>query len=103
MRRLPRTLLFTLSLMLVSALPAAPSGLVTVEICEKGVSSELPKSEQPPAAENGVITKEATKDTPWPEKPVVTEQFTEDVFGLFDLPQKYISTGVRANRAFPTL
>src|SRR5690606_10399773 len=52
-----------------------------VEICEKGVP----------------------EDNSWPENPQVTESYPEDVFGLFELPQKYISTGVRANRAFPTL
>jgi hypothetical protein len=33
----------------------------------------------------------------------VTETYEEELFGLVDLPQKYISTGVRADRAFPTL
>ncbi|MBC7366485.1 MAG: hypothetical protein H7343_06665 [Undibacterium sp.] len=39
----------------------------------------------------------------WPEHTAVTETFTEDVFGLFELPQKYIATGMRADRAFPTV
>ena len=61
---------------------APPAGQVLVEICEQGV----PK--------NGT----------WPaEAPVPTESYTEDLFGLFELPQHYISTGVRADRAFPTL
>lgn len=38
----------------------------------------------------------------WPEEPKVTETYEEDVFGFFDWPQKYISTGVRADRANPS-
>lgn len=57
-------------------------GKVLVEICE----SDIPR--------NGS----------WPgSTPRATEHFFEDAFGLFELPQKYISTGVRADRAFPTL
>src|SRR5688572_32025545 len=56
-----------------------PSGRVLVEICE----SDIPR--------NGS----------WPESTArATEHFLEDAFGLFELPQKYISTGVRADRAF---
>src|SRR5688572_8132032 len=59
-----------------------PPGKVLVEICE----SDIPR--------NGT----------WPESPArATEHFLENAFGLFELPQKYISTGVRADRAFPTL
>ncbi len=64
--------------LLPSALPAAG---VAVEICEEGIP----------------------RDNSWPAAPVVTERHTEDLFGLFELPHKYISTGVRADRAFPTL
>ena len=82
MSRLPRTIVFALlPLIIGSAVSAASSGVITVEICEDGVP----------------------KDNTWPEKPVVGEHYTEEVFGFFELPQKYISTGVRANRAFPTL
>src|SRR5690606_3529102 len=55
--------------------------LVTIEICEEGV----PKTGE------------------WPEQATAGETYTEDVFGLFALPHKYISTGVRGDRAFPTL
>ncbi|MCX6954669.1 MAG: DUF1553 domain-containing protein [Verrucomicrobia bacterium] len=41
--------------------------------------------------------------TDWPAATAVTERFTEEVFGLFELPQKYVATGVRADRAFPTV
>jgi len=37
----------------------------------------------------------------WPELPEVTETYQEDLFGFFQLPQKYISTGVRADRSNP--
>lgn len=43
------------------------------------------------------------KDNTWPDNPKRAEHYTEEAFGLFDLPQKYVSTGVRANRAFPTM
>lgn len=33
----------------------------------------------------------------------VAETFTDEMFGFFELPQKYVATGVRADRAFPTL
>lgn len=39
----------------------------------------------------------------WPGETKITETLTEEVFGFFELPQKYVSTGVRADRAFPTL
>jgi hypothetical protein len=56
-------------------------GHVRVEICEQGLSAA----------------------PVWPAQPIVTERYFEDVFGLFELPQKYVSTGVRGDRAFPTL
>jgi hypothetical protein len=62
--------------------PPLPAVKVLVEICESGIP----------------------RNGDWPAEAVVaTESFTEDAFGLFELPQKYISTGVRADRAFPTL
>lgn len=104
MSRLPRTLLPLLLFVSIGAFAVGePLGLVTVEIFEKGVASDNPAPEHPPAAENGVVVKGMAKDSPWPEKPVIAERYAEDLFGLFELPQKYISTGVRANRAFPTL
>ncbi|MCC9606159.1 DUF1553 domain-containing protein [Blastopirellula sp. JC732] len=57
-----------------------PSGQVLVQISEKGVPET-----------NG-----------WPEEPEVTETYFEDAFGLFELPQKYVSTGVRGDRANPS-
>ncbi|MCA9054051.1 MAG: hypothetical protein KDA75_09455, partial [Planctomycetaceae bacterium] len=57
-----------------------PAGRVLVQISEQGV----------PEA-NG-----------WPEEPQVTETYDEEVFGLFEVPHKYISTGVRADRANPS-
>lgn len=82
MSRLPRSLLLTLLVLCAGSvsLPAAPS-VVTVEICEEGVA----------------------KDNTWPTAPKVSESFSEEAFGLFELPHKYISTGVRENRPFPTL
>jgi len=40
---------------------------------------------------------------PWPGETKIAETFTDEVFGFFELPQKYVATGVRADRAFPTL
>jgi hypothetical protein len=57
-----------------------PPGKVLVQISEKGV----PES-------NG-----------WPDEPLVTESYTEDAFGFFEAPHKYISTGVRADRTNPS-
>lgn len=40
----------------------------------------------------------------WPsEPPKVAESYTEDVFGFFDVPQKYVETGVRGDRHVPFL
>lgn len=40
----------------------------------------------------------------WPsEPPKVGESYTEDVFGFFDVPQKYVETGVRGERHVPFL
>jgi hypothetical protein len=59
-----------------------PAGKVLVEIFEQGVP----------------------RNGDWPQESLrATSSFNEDAFGLFELPQKYISTGVRADRAFPTL
>jgi len=57
-----------------------PAGKVLVQISEKGV----------PEANS------------WPEEPEVTELYREEVFGFFEWPQKYISTGVRGDRAMPS-
>jgi hypothetical protein len=40
----------------------------------------------------------------WPsEPPKVGETYTEDAFGFFDVPQKYVDTGVRGDRHVPFL
>lgn len=57
-----------------------PAGKVLVQISEQ----DVPKSNS------------------WPEAPQVTETFEEEVFGLFELPHKYVSTGVRGERANPS-
>ena len=57
-----------------------PPGRVLVQISEKGV----------PEASG------------WPVEPEVTESYAEDVFGFFEVPHKYVSTGVRADRANPS-
>ncbi len=57
-----------------------PPGQVLVQISEKGV----------PEANS------------WPEEPEVTEIYREEAFGFFEWPQKYISTGVRADRSNPS-
>ena len=61
-----------------------------------------------PSGGRGVLVEicedQALRNNRWPETRVrATESFREDAFGIFELPQKYISTGVRADRAFPTL
>ncbi|MAS96133.1 MAG: hypothetical protein CMO55_23270 [Verrucomicrobiales bacterium] len=56
-----------------------PEGKVLVQISEKGVP-----------ASNG-----------WPDEPEVTETYEEEVFGFFEEPQKYVSTGVRGDRLNP--
>jgi hypothetical protein len=86
---MPRLCTFVCSVLLAFAsagmatdTPPLPAVKVLVEICESGIP----------------------RNGDWPAEAVVaTESFTEDAFGLFELPQKYISTGVRADRAFPTL
>lgn len=67
------------SLLRAAAGEPVPRGEVLVQISENGV---------PEANE-------------WPEAPEVTETYREEVFGFFEWPQKYISTGVRADRANP--
>jgi len=59
-----------------------PAGRVLVQLAEEG----LPEANA------------------WPsEPPKVTESYTEDAFGLFDVPQKYVETGVRGDRHVPFL
>ncbi len=59
-----------------------PAGRVLVQIAEEG----MPDSNA------------------WPsEPPKVGETYTEDVFGFFDLPLKYVETGVRGDRHVPFL
>lgn len=49
--------------------------------------------------EDGMPTRNA-----WPDEPLrATESYHEDVFGFFAVPQKYVDTGVRADRANPYL
>jgi hypothetical protein len=58
-----------------------PAGKVLIQVCEKGVPN----------------------DRSWPESTPVPElTYTEDAFGLFEIPQKYIASGVRADR-YPAL
>lgn len=55
-----------------------PVGKVLVELCERGVPEE----------------------GRWPiEPPQVAESYFEDVFGFAEVPHKYVSTGVRGDRA----
>ncbi len=83
--RVPASIIATCILLCAGPIAGAattpPEGRVLVEICEEGIPT----------------------DNSWPTAPRVTERYEEDLFGLFELPQKYISTGVRADRHFPTL
>ncbi|MDF1755284.1 MAG: DUF1553 domain-containing protein [Verrucomicrobiales bacterium] len=48
------------------------------------------------------ISEEGGEDSnSWPEEPIVTESYSATAFGFSDWPQKYISTGVRADRINP--
>lgn len=59
-----------------------PRGRVIVQICEQGVPAK----------------------NAWPAfPPPPTETYEEDVFGLFEVPQKYVDTGVRGDRPNPYL
>lgn len=59
-----------------------PKGKVLVQLCEEGVP---PKNS-------------------WPALPPgATETYTLDVFGLSEVPQKYVETGVRGDRPIPYL
>ncbi len=59
-----------------------PAGRVLVQIAEEGMPDA----------------------NAWPsEPPKVGETYTEDVFGFFDLPLKYVETGVRGDRHVPFL
>jgi mono/diheme cytochrome c family protein len=62
-------------------LASSAQDLVLVEICEQDIP----------------------KDGTWPVNTTYAESYTEFAFALVELPQKYVSTGVRADRAFPTL
>ena len=62
---------------------ASPTGQVRVELAEA----------------TGPLDPKAV----WPAHTTVTETYGEEVFGFFELPQKYVTTGVRADRAFPTV
>lgn len=57
-----------------------PPGKVLVQISEEGVP-------------------EANR---WPDEPQVTESYQEELFGFFEVPHKYISTGVRGDRVNPS-
>lgn len=55
-----------------------PEGEVLVQICEEGVPN----------------------NRAWPEgNPPVAKTYTEEAFGLFELPHKYVTSGVRGDRA----
>src|SRR5262249_55822028 len=59
-----------------------PKGRVLVHLCEGGMPDQ----------------------NAWPDSlPPPTETYTEDVFGFFEVPQKYVDTGVRGDRANPYL
>lgn len=59
-----------------------PRGKVLVQVCEEGVPAK----------------------NAWPAfPPQPTETYEEDVFGIFEVPQKYVDTGVRGDRPNPYL
>ena len=59
-----------------------PAGKVLVEICEEGMPGQ----------------------NAWPDVPLkATERYTEEAFGFFEEPHKYVDTGVRGDRANPHL
>lgn len=59
-----------------------PPRRVLVQLCEEGVPAR----------------------NAWPDvEPLPTEIYHEDAFGFFEVPHKYIDTGVRADRGFPFL
>jgi mono/diheme cytochrome c family protein len=59
-----------------------PKGRVLVQLCEQGMPQR----------------------NVWPDvPPPATETYSEEAFGFFELPQKYVDTGVRGDRGFPTL
>ncbi|MCI0701966.1 MAG: DUF1553 domain-containing protein [Planctomycetia bacterium] len=59
-----------------------PKGEVLVQLCEKGLPTR----------------------NAWPEvPPQPTESYREDAFGFFEVPHKYVDTGVRGDRANPYL
>ncbi len=59
-----------------------PRGEVLVELCEEGLPARTAWPETPPAA---------------------AETYREDVFGFFEVPHKYVDTGVRGDRNNPLL
>jgi len=57
-------------------------GKIVIELCDEGMP-----------AQNG-----------WPEAALAaTDSYTEEAFGFFEVPHKYIDTGVRADRGIPFL
>ncbi|RYD34174.1 MAG: hypothetical protein EOP87_09695, partial [Verrucomicrobiaceae bacterium] len=58
-----------------------PKGKVLVQICEKVPAKNSWPAIQPPESEH----------------------YTEDVFGFFELPHKYVDTGVREDRPIPSI
>lgn len=59
-----------------------PKDKVLVQICEEDVPAK----------------------NAWPSlPPLPTEFYTEDAFGIFEVPQKYVDTGVRGDRPIPYL
>jgi mono/diheme cytochrome c family protein len=59
-----------------------PRGAVLVQLCEEGLPNRNAWPESPPAA---------------------TGSYREDCFGFFEVPHKYVDTGVRGDRANPFL
>jgi Protein of unknown function (DUF1553)/Protein of unknown function (DUF1549)/Planctomycete cytochrome C/Concanavalin A-like lectin/glucanases superfamily len=59
-----------------------PKGKVRIDICEEGIPEK----------------------NAWPAfPPKASESYEEDVFGIFDVPHKYVDTGVRGDRPNPYL
>lgn len=61
---------------------ALPKGQVLVQLCEEGLPTRNVWPDQPPPA---------------------TETYQEEAFGFFEVPQRYVDTGVRGDRANPFL
>lgn len=75
---------------------------VTAKVSKTPMTPAVPRDSLPKGQVLVELREGNIPEKAWPEAaPPLVEAYPEDVFGFFEVPQKYVDTGVRADRGNP--